>query len=757
MRRLIVSLFCFSFMFTVPVVQAETVIQDTATATNLGLYGGEIRYISVDPNSDYIIVGAYSPNGIFISSDNGATWTATPASQNFGEPRGVAINNTGDMYVVASGLFKSTDQGATWAEIGEEAVGDYGGLLLYENSTIVVGRTDGAVSISTDEGATFTTTTLEAGSVAISLAASPTSGTFYAIMDDNTTTTLHKTTDNGVTWSEVTTSDITERLGLVAVDPSDANRLYLTLSDADVAPYSSIDGGATWSALSAVTPFATAISFDSTGRIYMGVDYSDDDGATWAQINATTPISRVSGIVIPDPDNDNTLYAGSFAAFATSTDRGANWTDTNEGITAVSVSDISQSTDKNTVWVATNAGLAKTENFLTTNAAGPTWEFPIYYDSYPESVSVSPTNTNIVVVGGRGMMVKTTDGGDTWTTATGWNSDFTAQQIIRDPATPDTLYAAANYQDAQDVKTGDVFTSTDGGSTWTSLELTGDAPAQAVSLASDGTLYVGIGNLDIRGDGETGIYRYASSTWTKLEGAPEEEVTSILVEPADDTIIYATVADFDTYGADGDTTSGFYRSTDSGVTWTRITAGLEDGTKFRAMGSQASRTPTTLYLSGTHKLTGAGTIYKSTDGGTTWGEYYVGLKNDTFNALLFDGLLGANGLGLYGIQAFTDITVKAKPKSVEKGEKVTLTITLKDAVTGKKLAKRKVVLLRKVGKSGTFKRFKAVTTNKKGVAVVRATIKKNTFFKARFTPKKTIDIEEFTTSTSDTLKVQVKK
>lgn len=752
MKRVFLSLLAFAgSMCITSTAYAQTVTQDTAQATNLGLYGGEVRYVAIDQTSDYVYAGTYSPNGIFISADNGATWSGVPDEQDFGEPRGVAVNGSGDLFVVADAAYKSTDHGTTFTEL--DGIGAYGGMLLYENSTLLVGRTDGAVSISTNDGDSFTTTTVEEGSIVLSLAASPTDGTFYAILDDNTTSTLYVTTDNGENWSVVDTSGTATQFGLVAVDPSNANHLYLTASGADIQPWHSTDGGETWTELD-VTPYASKISFDSTGRIYFGVQYSDDNGATWQSLEPSTPTSRVSGIVVPDPDNDNVLFAGSFAALAKSTDQGNSWVDSNEGITAVTTKDVSQSTDKNTVWVATNAGLAKTTNFLDDE---PTWEFPIYYDSYPESLWVSPDDANTVVVGGMGAIVKTTDGGETWATATGWDSELTAQQIISDPANPDVLYAAANVQDYQDVKTGDVYTSTDGGDTWESMGLLGFPAAQAIALASDGTLYAGIGNLQIRGDGATGIYSYADGTWTVLENAPADEITSILVDPSDSQILYATAANFNTYGADDDTTAGYYRSEDGGETWVRITEGLEDSSKFRAMAIQGTTSPTVLYLSGTNKLSGAGEIYKSADGGLTWGLYYTGLQNETFNTLLFDGLVAGNTRGLYGLQSFVNMKISAKPKKVVQDGKTIIKVVLTDAATHKKLKKRRVVLMRKVGAEDKFVRFKAAKTNKKGVVRFPATIQKKSVFKARFTPKRAMDREEFTKTVSAKLKVKVKK
>lgn len=742
------------FLFSVASAQAETITQNTATASNLGLYGGEVRYLAIDETSDYMYVGTYSPNGIFVSPDNGETWEGVPIENNFGEPRGVAVNDAGDLFiVVGAGVFKSSDRGETFTEM--PGIGAYGGVLEYANDELAIGRTDGGVSISTNEGESFVTRTLLSGGNVISLGAGVTSGTWYAVVEANSTSTLYRTTNSGVSWSEVNTDDVTGDFYLIAVDPNDSSHLFLTSSEADSAPWHSTDGGSTWAEISGVTPYATRISFDSSGRVYMGVDYSDNDGASWSQVEQATPSSRVSGIVVPDPQNDNVLFAGSFAALAKSTNRGTSWVDRNEGITAVTARDIAQSIDKQTVWVATNAGLAKTENFLSES---PDWKFPIYYDSYPQSVWVSPSDPETVVVGGMGAIVKTTDGGATWETATGWDSDLTAMQIIHNPENPDRLFAVGNVQNTEIVKTGGVYTSVDGGETWTTMSFPGNRPAQTIARDPGGRIYVGVGNINLSGASDGGVYMHNDGEWSALGDFPDAEVTSVAVDPNDSNVLYATVADFNTYGASSDTTSGLYRSENRGVNWDRITDdGLSDATKFLDIETQPAGGSTTLYLSGMDKLSNAGVIYKSKNAGTTWGTYYTGLKNEKFNRLLFDGLIAGNTRGLYGIEAKAKLTISTKRKKVRKGKKIVVRVTLKDAATKKRLKKRRVVLMRAVGQKKKFKVFKKDKTNKRGVAVYSVRVRKNVRFKARFVPKKAIDKEEYTRSLSKKMRVTVRK
>lgn len=728
-----------AFMLTLlpGIVSAETIAQDTATATNLGLYGGEVRDVATDPDSNFMYVTTYSPNGFFVSANNGETWQGLDAEVfDLGQPSGVEIDEEGTVYLLVSeGVMKSTDNGSTLNVAGD--IGAFGGTMLYHEGTLVVGRSDGAISVSTDKGETFTTSEIlvENGNVQ-SLAASATPDTYYAVIDDNTNSELFVTTDGGENWTSMDTSDITNRFTTVAANPNDANHLIMLSYGEDVLPWQSVDGGANWEEFNGVsTP--GYVNFDSAGRIYVGTNYSDDGGATWDQINTTTPANRVSNIWI-DSSDDNRLYGSTFGAVAISDDRGETWTDSNEGITAVRVQDVAQSADKDTVWIATSAGLAKTTNYT---ADEPAWEFPINYDYYPSAVWVSPTDSNLVMVGGYLALYRTTDGGTTWDTIDNWDSNYAVKQIVADPNDPTIIYASGAIQNTTDALTGVVMQSTDSGVTWTDLEITDDAASQALAVSQDGTVYVGAGSLDIRGESATGIYTYDGSNWAHLEGSPDEQITSIVADPDDANILYATASDFDSnQHEDG----GVYKTTDAGATWTALESatGLEQAAQYRVITIQNSTN--TLYMAGTEILSGAGTIWKSTNGGETWGEYYTGLQNETFNTLLFDGLIAGNSRGAYDIKGKVTLSVKKSPH--------TLTATLKDAATERKLKHKKVTLWKK--KQGDWIKIDSDRTNRKAKAVFKVHPRKKTFYQVRYTPTGAA-VEEYSAKRSRVVKVRV--
>lgn len=696
--------------------------QDAASVENLGLYGGEVRDIAVDPTSDYVYISTYSPNGFFISSDNGLTWSGMPDGTDYGEPRGVEVTSDGTFYMLNNeGLLKSTDHGVTETSIGD--VGAYAATFTTSGDMIVVGRTDGSIQVSTDAGSTWTTTAVVDSTSVISSISIGADSAIYAMTSDGSSSALFTSTDDGATWNEIDMSSTGIVGSGVLALPSDSSFLLITPNSTSSHPFVSHDGGASWTDTGLTGYQTTTPTADSAGRIYIGNSYSDDNGDSWSSMNDTTPSSRVSGEIVADPDDVTHLFGATFGAMAISTDQGDTWADSNTGITAVTVKDIAQSTDKTVVWAATNAGLAKTTNF--TDESGATWEFPIHYEYYPESVWVDPEDSNHVVVGGYTDIYVTTDGGDSWTTATGWESTFAVKQLIQDSSTG-TLYAAGAYQNFTDFKTGGVYQSVDGGLTWTSMDFF-EGAVQSLVIGADDVLYAGAGNIDLNADSLIGIYKYVDGSWIDLESSPNMEITALGVDPADTTHMFATAADFNTTGSDSDTVSGFYVSEDAGDTWTRVTSGLSDATKFRSMTVQASTEGATrVYLGGTNKLTNAGTIYKSIDAGASFGVYYTGLASESIYAFLFDGLLTGKSTGAYGMQTRVRMKVQKHAITVDGIDKMRIRATLRDKATHQVLAHERVVLYRRV--HGVWTLVKAKRTSLSG----RVNFKVRPHAKARF-------------------------
>lgn len=720
----------------------DTDTQDTAIASNLGLFGGQASKIAPDPLSDTVYITNLAPNGLFVSPDSGLTWVGLPSEVNYGVGRDVAVDpDTGTAFAtVGDTLLRSTDQGNTWEDITANVSANLDNGLIAAHGRLLVGLQNGQLAVSDDAGDSFTTVTVASGATIEYVEASPTTDVFYCLVTNTAddTDVLYRSTDAGLTWvdMDVTNNGMTAGTSMwkVAINPTDGDNIATSSGVSTSTNYLTTDGGDSWTAMND----GSGLTFDSTGRLYVGFNYSDDPTAsspTWNIYASETPLSSIyADQIAVDPEDVNTVFNNSGMGLAISRDRTVTWEDSIDGITSVKVYDISQTDDKTVVWLGANGGLAKTENFT---ADEPTWEYPVLPvpgTSNIHAVWVNPDNADIVVAGLSTMIAYSTDGGTTWSNSTAPTFGGLVYEIVQSRLDDNTLYAAIANDDLTGTDSGAVFMSDDLGVTWTDLGFTDDMPAASLSIASDDTLLIGVSG-DVSA---TGVYYYDGSNWSSLGGNPAgEQVTSVLIHPDTDTTFFATTAQDGT----GNGTNALWKSTDSGGSWTKITDGLEDAMNLDTLTAQTTTTPITLYVAG-QDIGLNGMVYKSSDGGETWGEYYEGLKQESFYAMFFDGLIAGNDRGIY------DIKSRAKLKLTEKNQKK-VAVNLRDAATAKKLKHKKITVYRK--KSGEWVKIDSVRTNAKGKGTVRVNVADGTKLKATWKPSAK-DRREYTKANSKVLR-----
>jgi photosystem II stability/assembly factor-like uncharacterized protein len=228
-------------------------------------------------------------------------------------------------------------------------------------------------------------------------------------------------------------------------------------------------------------------------------------GGVWKTTNAGTtwlPVfdnegSYSIGVVVLDPKNPLTLWVG---------------TGENNSQRSVSYGDgVYRSDDGGRSWK--NVGLKASERI--------------------GRIAIDPRNSDSVYVAAQGPLwgpggdrglFKTTDGGKTWKNILSISENTGVTDVVIDPNTPDTVYAAS-YQRRRHV--------------WT---LINGGPESAIHKSTD-----------------------AGATWNKLRtGLPNVEMGRIglAISPVDTNIVYATVE-----AADG--RGGIFRSSDRGGSWER--------------------------------------------------------------------------------------------------------------------------------------------------------------------------------------------
>jgi len=757
-------------MTGLPLVKAETVAttptdaQQSAVATNLGIYGGDNWDIAVDGDHVYTIASGV-PNGFFYSSDAAATWQRPAGLIDYGSGTGVEVDpTTHTVYVAMDGLYKSTDYGATLTKIADNV----GYPLLFAQGKLFTANND-TVYASGDNGASFGHVTIAAGENIMSYAASKTAGTFYAVTRNDSTgiTKLYVSTDSGSIWTPMTVDPDMTTLTTINADPLDAN--ILTMSG-DNALWLSLNAGSTWTKMGVSSARSCGgYSIWTATRWYACSGYSTNNGSTWTDMDVHTNVMRGPGkTVVINAADENVMYGDCMSGVCKSTNGGLTWHNSLDGITGVNVLAISQTTDKGTVWISSGNGLGRTTNFLS---PAPNWTWPILpCDPNPsarcdssgigESVWVKPDNADIVLAGSIGGWIYRSTNGTaatpTWTAQipsvvnaakfkTGSWNNLRPQHFINDPLDPNVVYVA--IVDPVD-HNGAVLKSVDAGVTWTDLAITDDAPATRLAMSKTGDLYVGAG------EGKTGdhkgVYKFAANTWTLLTGIDTRlNIMSVMVDPEVQAAVYATASN----DLAPDQADGFFKSMDSGATWTKIVPTGYVG--FGAITVQKSTSPNTLYMSARDNAN-HGVLLKSSDQGATWGALYTGLKSETFTTVLFDGLVVGNKHGVFSLKSKASIyKMSSTTQKVTKGKTLKLKGILRDAAT-KKLLKNKTIGLYQL--VGTKWKLKGTLKSDRKTGAFSVTIKptKTAKYKLAWTPGSG-DRAEYATFESKIFNVTVKK
>jgi len=288
----------------------------------------------------------------------------------------------------------------------------------------------------------------------------------------------------------------------------------------------------------------------------------------WQHLGPTNISGRVTDVAVVAPKGKNyTIYVASASGGLWKTENeGTTWTPIFENMVTAAVGDIALApSDQNILWVGTGehnifrssqAGLG----LFKSADGGKTWAHMGLADTNTISrIVVHPGNPDIVYVAAGGHewtknaergIYKTVDGGKIWTKVLFVNDETGGYDLVMDPRSSDTLYAAMwqrtrkkwNDPRTEAGHTGSgLYKTTDGGKSWTPINQGLPAPGHRgrigldLCLTSPDTLYALVDNYEV-----------------SREPTPQELTDSYGV-PSSGFIKGATV----------------YRSDDAGATWTQ--------------------------------------------------------------------------------------------------------------------------------------------------------------------------------------------
>jgi ligand-binding sensor domain-containing protein len=467
---------------------------------------------------------------------------------------------------------------------------------------------DGGLFISSDGGATWTSQPEMRGQSIRALAVAPSDA---KVLVAGTLEGVFRSMDSGAHWQRISPEDSKEihEIESLAVDPTDPDTIYAGTWHL---AWKTTDGGANWTSIKQgiiedsdvfsilVDPTQPLVVYLSAcSGIYKSMDggekFTGGVGVNKAQGIPTE--ARRTRVLMQDPNNLDTVFAGT------------------------------------------------TEGLYRTYDAGKYWMQTTGADVIVNDVYVDPANSqHVLLATDRQGVLASNDGGDSFLPS---NSGFSARQVTAYVA--DAQHAATLYVGVvNDKESGGVFVSHSGGLSWSQMSGGLDGhDVFSLGQASDGSILAGT---------EHGIYLLKDAVWqrvgddTKIAAAvktaaaagktaaagkrPVAKGQAVKGETAARVAVAAAGKRFDAsvygFAVSGETlfaatSQGLLRSATSGVTWVQVASVANDEWRFVAAAKAVVA------------VASLNTLQMSADGGKTWHAATVPSRARQLSALAVDG------------------------------------------------------------------------------------------------------------------------
>ena len=257
------------------------------------------------------------------------------------------------------------------------------------------------------------------------------------------------------------------------------------------------------------------------------------------------------------------------------------------------------------------------------------WQFlgPTNIGGRITDIEVNFNDTNIIYVGAAtGGLLKTTNNGQSWQNVFNHMPFVSIGDIAIDPNNSNILYVGTGEANASSFSFlgGGIYKSYDEGQNWTYCGLSNSAYIARIivdKFNSQNIYAAACGNL-FSPSSERGIYKSTNGgqTWSRVLFVTDStSAIDIVQHPQNGQILYAAMWERirgRNYRRSKGYSSGIYKTTDGGNTWTKLTQGLPTEEMGRIGLAISQSNPNVIYAS--IDMVPEARVYKSIDGGTTW-------------------------------------------------------------------------------------------------------------------------------------------
>ncbi|MCX8056563.1 MAG: T9SS type A sorting domain-containing protein [Ignavibacteria bacterium] len=621
---------------------------------------GRVRSIIVDyANPSVLYTGSVS-GGVWKSTNEGQSWFALKDNMENLAVASLVMDPTNNQIIYAgtgegffnidairgNGIFKTTDAGATWSQLSSTNNSNF-----YYVNDLAIDKNNGRIYAATHTGLYYSTNggtswTLVSGGISGSNAycldieiSNSNPSTIFVSYGHFSQSKIFRSTDGGNSFVQIHTLANQGRAE-IAIAPSNKDIIYISFHDLqtnEVTKFQkSTNGGASFVDITVPGPSLTYNSYTGPQAWYNniiavhptdpnivfagGVDLfkTTNGGQTWTQI--TNWYSHISypyvhadfHAIAFHPTNPNIIYVGTDGGIFRTSNGGLTWSERNSGLATIQFYYGAIHPNQNVYYGGTQ------DNGTLKSATGTNWSMVFGGDG--GATHVDYNNPNIVYTEYVNLAIfKSTNAGSSWTKImngipTGPDYyDGTTDRVLfiapieMDPNNPNIL-VAGTYR---------VFRTTNGGNQWSAIssDLTGDGTgsngakisALAIAKGNSNIIFAGCTNGRIQKTTDGG------ANWINIStGLPNLYLRDIEISTTNINNVYVTFSGF---------TSGskVYKSTNGGASWTNISSNLPNIPVYCiALNPQNEN----------HLLVGTDLgVFETTNGGTSWFKTSSSLPN----------------------------------------------------------------------------------------------------------------------------------
>ena len=656
--------------------------------------GGAVQAIAVDPNTaDTIYVGT-AANGVYKSTDGGATWDHASLGLGFLDVQTIAIDptNSNRVYVGTNGggIYRSTTGGIPtpespipWSSINTGLINLNVYAITFDpdptRANFMYAATFGNIFASADRAGTSVTWGRQG------VGAGLTYNAFHTLVaDPNNFNTFYtgsfsggvfRTTDGMSSW-EQTNFGIPAGTALTTL-----NVRHLILSSTGNL-YAGTQGGGFfigvptgpdihWTAMNnglANTTINVIVESAADPNILYAASHNNvyrsaDAGNTWSAIGSELVGQRIMALDIDHNATTETIYAGTPQGIYKLTEGSTTWEESFNGISALNVTGLAIDAFNSNIQYASilGGGVLKTDN------GGGGWSYVNSGIIDLKALTIAVDGSNVYVGTETDGIYKSSNGGLNWIDAEDGLGSPVVSHILDDSSSSDVLYSATSAGINRTSTGGETIGNETG---WSAVNgniaqqpqqhdirltaLAVDPPNISnrrvyMSTKSSGIFYsedLSSTNVDP-----------ANVNWTNISlGLDNLSIYAIAVDPNNPSTIYA-----------GSRGSGVYKSIDRGASWSTTNTGLAPNAP-----NNIVHVNSIIVDPDNSNIVYAATenygVFRSADGGESWIAANTNLSNLKIKSLTRNpttGILYAAtmGSGIYEIE-FTQTNAPANEQSL---------------------------------------------------------------------------------------------